>query len=204
MTRSSAPDEEVDVTDPDAIARSVGEAGPDVLYHLAGLAHVGRSWSEPAVTFRVNALGSLNVLEAAAGCESAATGDPRQFRRGVRPGAGSRAGPGVRRAPAAQPYAASKVAAEFVGIQECLGPGAPGGPGPPLQPRRAGPVGGLRRVRPRSAGGRGRDSRWRGCPGGQPRGEARTSPTSVTSCGHTGSWRNEVSRGRSTTSPAAG
>jgi GDP-4-dehydro-6-deoxy-D-mannose reductase len=114
-------DEEVDVTDADAIAGSVADAGPDVLYHLAGFAHVGRSWREPAATFRVNALGSLNVLEAAAGCKhlprvilvssaevygQAPDDEPITESAELRP---------------LSPYAASKVAAEFVGIQECLG-----------------------------------------------------------------------------------
>ncbi len=118
-------DEEVDVTDTDAIARSVGDAGPDVLYHLAGFAHVGRSWSEPAATFRVNALGSLNVLEAAAGCESA----PRVILVSSAEVYGR--APGQEPIPESaelrplSPYAASKVAAEFVGIQECLGRGVP-------------------------------------------------------------------------------
>jgi GDP-4-dehydro-6-deoxy-D-mannose reductase len=118
-------DREIDVTDPDVIAASVTESAPDVLYHLAGLAHVGRSWSAPAATFRVNALGSLNVLEAAARCDPAPTvilvssaevygqvhgAEPLSESAELRP---------------LSPYAASKVAAEFVGIQECLGRGVP-------------------------------------------------------------------------------
>jgi GDP-4-dehydro-6-deoxy-D-mannose reductase len=37
---------------------------PDVVYHLAALAHVGRSWSDPAATLAHNQAMSLNVLEA--------------------------------------------------------------------------------------------------------------------------------------------
>ena len=55
----------VDVTDGEAIRTSVHEVGPEVIYHLAGQAHVGESWVHPGETFRINALGSLNVLEAA-------------------------------------------------------------------------------------------------------------------------------------------
>jgi GDP-4-dehydro-6-deoxy-D-mannose reductase len=35
-----------------------------VVYHLAALSHVGESWKSPAVSFRVNAEGTLNVLHA--------------------------------------------------------------------------------------------------------------------------------------------
>ena len=96
-------DREIDVTDPDVIARSVAESAPDVVYHLAGLAHVGRSWSEPAATFRVNALGEPQ--RAGGGCplRHRPDGHPRQLGRGVRPGSGNRTVVGVRRAPPPQP-----------------------------------------------------------------------------------------------------
>src|SRR5579875_1417805 len=61
-------DAEVDVTDPAAVKESVTTCAPDVIYHLAGLAHVGRSWEDPGLTFKVNALGTLHLLEAAAAC----------------------------------------------------------------------------------------------------------------------------------------
>jgi GDP-4-dehydro-6-deoxy-D-mannose reductase len=38
---------------------------PDVVYHLAGWSDVSGSWQDPVQTFRVNALGTLSVLEAA-------------------------------------------------------------------------------------------------------------------------------------------
>ena len=43
-------------------------AAPDVVYHLAALASVGRSWTDPAEVLRVNAIGTLHVLEAARAC----------------------------------------------------------------------------------------------------------------------------------------
>ena len=58
------PGPEVDVTDAAALITDLRAATPDVVYHLAALTHVGRSWGEPAETFRVNAMGTLNVLEA--------------------------------------------------------------------------------------------------------------------------------------------
>lgn len=40
------------------------DARPDVVYHLAALSSVGRSWEEPAVTLGENVATALNVLEA--------------------------------------------------------------------------------------------------------------------------------------------
>jgi GDP-4-dehydro-6-deoxy-D-mannose reductase len=42
----------------------VRETAPLVVYHLAALAHVGRSWREPATYLRENVAMTLNVLEA--------------------------------------------------------------------------------------------------------------------------------------------
>lgn len=116
-------DAEVDVTDAAAVAASMIPSAPDVVYHLAALAHVGRSWSDPAETFRVNALGTLHVLEAAAGCAEppavlvvssaevygqVAGSEPLTEDAELRP---------------VTPYAASKVAAEYLGLQAWLGRG---------------------------------------------------------------------------------
>jgi GDP-4-dehydro-6-deoxy-D-mannose reductase len=54
----------VDLLDAAAVESAVGEARPEVVYHLAARAHVGRSWQEPAVTLRENVAMTLNVLEA--------------------------------------------------------------------------------------------------------------------------------------------
>jgi GDP-4-dehydro-6-deoxy-D-mannose reductase len=54
-----------DLRDTDAWCQAVAEAEPEVIYHLAGWSDVGRSWSDPATTFAVNALGTVSVLEAA-------------------------------------------------------------------------------------------------------------------------------------------
>jgi len=58
----------LDVLDTDALAAFVAEVAPEVVYHLAGQADVGGSWSSPVATFRVNAEGTLNLLLA---CEAA-------------------------------------------------------------------------------------------------------------------------------------
>lgn len=116
--------EEADVADADAIRTKVAEVQPDVIYHLAGQAHVGRSWDAPSETFRVNALGTVNVLDAAnrAGSPSRVLvvssaevyGQvqpddlPLTESSAVRP---------------VSPYAASKVAAEVVAQQAVRGLG---------------------------------------------------------------------------------
>jgi GDP-4-dehydro-6-deoxy-D-mannose reductase len=55
----------LDVTDLPAVTRAVAASEPDVVYHLAALPHVGESWADPTASFRVNAEGTLCVLEAA-------------------------------------------------------------------------------------------------------------------------------------------
>ena len=59
-----AVDRECDVTDRAALEAAVGDAAPDVVYHLAALTHVGDSWSDPDPVRRVNVLGTANVLSA--------------------------------------------------------------------------------------------------------------------------------------------
>ena len=94
------------------------------MYHLAGWSDVGASWAEPLAAFRVNADGTLNVLQAArdAGVARVLVG---QQRRRLRQGGARRppARPRTRPLRPVTPYAASKVAADFLGLQACLGYG---------------------------------------------------------------------------------
>src|SRR4051794_41967027 len=53
-----------DLRDPAAARTVVRDARPEVVYHLAALAHVGRSWRDPAATLRDNQAMSVAVLEA--------------------------------------------------------------------------------------------------------------------------------------------
>ncbi|MGA2528627.1 MAG: GDP-mannose 4,6-dehydratase [Acidimicrobiales bacterium] len=118
-----APGPEVEVLDLELLAGDLAAARPEVVYHLAALTHVGRSWSEPGETFRVNALGTLNLLEAAARCD-----DPPTV---VLVSSAEVYGPATDAKPLDEqaelrpvtPYAASKVAAEFLGLQAFLGRG---------------------------------------------------------------------------------
>ncbi|MGI8793863.1 MAG: GDP-mannose 4,6-dehydratase [Acidimicrobiales bacterium] len=114
---------DADITDGPAIREEILANQADALYHLAGLAHVGESWDQPAETFRVNALGTVEVLAAASACSrpprvlvvssaevyGTVTPDevPLNEDAPLRP---------------VSPYAASKVAAEYAALQAHLGP----------------------------------------------------------------------------------
>ena len=54
----------IDVADEAAITDAIVAAAPEAVYHLAGASDVGGSWNAPVETFRSNAVGTLNVLEA--------------------------------------------------------------------------------------------------------------------------------------------
>jgi GDP-4-dehydro-6-deoxy-D-mannose reductase len=110
-----------DLLDAGAFTDLVGEVRPEVVYHLAGDADVGGSWDHPRDTFRANAEGTLNLLDA---CRSHAVrrvlaissadvyGVVAESELPLREDAELRP---------TSPYAASKVAAEFLGIQAFRG-----------------------------------------------------------------------------------
>jgi GDP-4-dehydro-6-deoxy-D-mannose reductase len=54
----------LDLNDADAIAALVASWAPEIVYHLAALSSVGRSWDQPGVTLHSNVGGALNLLEA--------------------------------------------------------------------------------------------------------------------------------------------
>jgi GDP-4-dehydro-6-deoxy-D-mannose reductase len=112
-----------DVTDGEAFTKLVAEVRPSAVYHLAGWADVGGSWAAPVEAFRANAEGTLNVLLACAEVEvdrvlSIGSADvygvvteadlPLTEDAPLRP---------------ASPYAASKVAADYLALQAFLGQG---------------------------------------------------------------------------------
>jgi GDP-4-dehydro-6-deoxy-D-mannose reductase len=113
----------IDITDAAAVRAAVTRSTPDAVYHLAGWADVGGSWDHPVEAFRSNAEGTLNVLLACAEAEvdrvlSVGSADvygvvreaelPLTETSALRP---------------ASPYAASKVAADYLGLQAFLGQG---------------------------------------------------------------------------------
>ena len=127
----------LDILDPAGLTDLFTSIRPEIVYHLAGQADVGGSWTSPVETFRANAEGTLNVLYAAvqAGVErvlAVASADvygqvpeaelPLTEDRALRP---------------VSPYGASKVAADVIALQAYLGHGLGRDPGPALQPPRA-------------------------------------------------------------------
>ena len=119
-----AVDREVDVNDARAVHAVVEETAPDALYHLAAQTHVGRSWDDPEAVVRVNTLGTLHVLEAARQGSPA----PRVLlvsSAEVYGAIDDSLLPADEETPLApvSPYAASKVAAEFLGLQAYLAHG---------------------------------------------------------------------------------
>jgi GDP-4-dehydro-6-deoxy-D-mannose reductase len=53
----------VDLGNAEAVRTALAEARPEVVYHLAALSSVGRSWDEPARTLADNVSGAINLLE---------------------------------------------------------------------------------------------------------------------------------------------
>ena len=113
----------IDICDAGAIASLVRSEAPDAVYHLAGWADVGGSWSEPVEAFRANAEGTLNVLLACAdagGARVLSVGSADVYGRVTEAELPLREDAPLR---PVSPYAASKVAADFLGLQAFLGRG---------------------------------------------------------------------------------
>ena len=53
----------VDLLDRAAVSRALADLRPSVVYHCAGIAHVGESWADPVRALSVNGLGTHHVLE---------------------------------------------------------------------------------------------------------------------------------------------
>ena len=115
----------VDITDADAIAGLIAAVKPATIYHLAGWADVGGSWKAPVEAFRVNAEGTLNVLSAAvdAGVERVLAVSSADVYGKVDPSELPLTEDSPLRP--TSPYAASKVAADYLGLQAWLGRGLP-------------------------------------------------------------------------------
>ena len=65
-------DVDCDVTDASRVRDVVRATSPEVIYHLAALASVAESWSDPTAYTRVNVLGTHHVLAAARELEGCA------------------------------------------------------------------------------------------------------------------------------------
>jgi GDP-4-dehydro-6-deoxy-D-mannose reductase len=118
--------DDLDVTDVEATRAALADAAPDAVYHLAGIASVAESWRAPGPVFAVNAGGTLAVLDAAHALPTV----PRVLLVGsaeVYGRVSPEALPIDEDEPLVPvtPYAASKAAAELVGVQAFHGWGVP-------------------------------------------------------------------------------
>lgn len=117
-------DTEVDITEASALREVVVTAAPNAICHLAALASVGASWGASEATYQVNTVGTANVLDAALACSE----KPRVLLVSSSEVYG-RVGPADlplgedRPFAPVSPYAASKAAAEIIGLQAWLGAG---------------------------------------------------------------------------------
>jgi GDP-4-dehydro-6-deoxy-D-mannose reductase len=114
---------DVDITRADDVAALICRVRPEVVYHLAGDSDVGGSWQNPVETFRANAEGTLNVLTASlnGGVERVVSVSSADIYGRVT----EEELPLAEDAPLrpVSPYAASKVAADFLALQSYLGHG---------------------------------------------------------------------------------
>jgi GDP-4-dehydro-6-deoxy-D-mannose reductase len=110
----------VDLLDRESVARALADGRPSAIYHCAGVAHVGDSWSEPERALRVNVLGTHHVLEGvrAAGldCPVLVTGSALVYRPSDKPIAeDDPIGP-------SDPYGVSKLAQEMLAFRAAHAP----------------------------------------------------------------------------------
>jgi GDP-4-dehydro-6-deoxy-D-mannose reductase len=113
----------LDILDPDATAGLLAETKPEVVYHLAGWSDIGGSWADPLGALRVNAEGTLNVLEA---CRHASVGRVLVISSADVYGIVAEEDLPITEAQPLRPvspYAASKTAADFLALQAGLGHG---------------------------------------------------------------------------------
>ena len=118
-------DGSVDIGVLDSVRAALDGVRPEVVYHLAGWSDVGGSWRAPVDVFRANAEGTLNVLLAATECgvqrviavsSADVYGIVREDQLPITEDTPLRP---------VTPYAASKVAADYLALQAWLGTGLP-------------------------------------------------------------------------------
>lgn len=78
----------VDLLDRIAVQKALADLQPSVIYHLAGLSHVGHSWKTADRALQVNALGTHHLLDAVArsapGCKAVVAGSALVYRQADR------------------------------------------------------------------------------------------------------------------------
>jgi CDP-glucose 4,6-dehydratase len=107
---------EADVRNRPAVIEALHEARPEVVLHLAAQPLVRRSLREPALTYEVNVMGTVNILEAvrAAGGETLAVVLVTSDKCYENPGGGSRRFVEDDPLGGSDPYSSSKACAELV------------------------------------------------------------------------------------------
>lgn len=115
-----------DVEDPVAVRAAIGSVRPDAIVHLAAQSSPQLSWDDPAGTVRTNVLGLLSLLEGARFHELAprvlVVGSAEEYGQVEPADVPLREDAPLR---PLTPYAASKVAQGYLGLQYALSPGIP-------------------------------------------------------------------------------
>ena len=113
--------QEVELLDKGAVERGLAAVRPDVVYHCAGAAHVGRAWQSTEPTFATNVRGTHHLIEGlrACGCTAARVVIPSSSLVYA-----AADGPLTEDSPLlpSNPYALSKLAQELVGVENTGGP----------------------------------------------------------------------------------
>ena len=63
----------VDITDSVAVSKQMAAFAPELVIHMAAQSLPGRSWEEPALTYQVNVIGLINLMESIRGLAVAGT-----------------------------------------------------------------------------------------------------------------------------------
>jgi GDP-4-dehydro-6-deoxy-D-mannose reductase len=110
----------LDITNRRAVHDAFERHRPEVVYHLAALSHVGESWDEPNLVFRVNIEGTANVLDGARAAvvrRVIVVGSAEEYGRVDERDLPLREDSPLR---PTSPYGVSKIAASFLGLQAHL------------------------------------------------------------------------------------
>lgn len=54
----------LDITKPEQIKEALQHYNPNIIFHLAAQSNVANSWENPTATFKVNVIGTMNLVEA--------------------------------------------------------------------------------------------------------------------------------------------
>jgi GDP-4-dehydro-6-deoxy-D-mannose reductase len=113
--------QEVDLLDKHAVERALGAVKPDLVYHCAGAAHVGRAWQSTEPTFATNVRGTHYLIEGLRACRCT---DARVVIPSSSLIYAAADVPLTEDCPLlpSNPYALSKLAQELVGIENTGGP----------------------------------------------------------------------------------